>query len=95
MAVPHSHHCAPDQLHGGEAGKGVQAFTTAATVYILPWECCNEELLCIAIYVSAQEHRMLLRIVHKVRNCFKCWSIFFRFSIIIILQFKYNSMQSK
>ena len=22
VAVPHSYHCAPDQLHGGEAGKG-------------------------------------------------------------------------
>ena len=34
MAVPHSYHCAPGKIHGGEGGKGGQAFTATATVYI-------------------------------------------------------------
>ena len=80
MAVPHSYHCAPDQLHGGDAGKDVPAFTAAATVYILPWECCSrgialhEKFMCqqknIICYYSSLGKELFRMLV-----CLKVWCI--------------------
>ena len=60
MAVPHSYHCAPDQIHGGEAGKVIQVFTAAAAVY-MPWylqesnyfalEMCQHDNIIICYYI--------------------------------------------